>query len=190
MASAAIELWPRCPRCGSSTFVHRAGLDYRLQYPARQKFSCTRCGKNRKFLPEDTPRYRPGRVRRTSEETAQLPTRLEIRIRPRLLPSLVAMFKVRSGHAQLPDRSALSLFLAEIIEAEIVEFRSLNPSVDVKARGRIQRQDLDVHRRRLPLAREAEIRDLRELGTSSLAKRFGVGQTTIRRVLREAGNAP
>jgi hypothetical protein len=133
--------WPICPRCGSNEFVHRGGLDHRLQYPPRQRFACTRCGKDHRFLAPDAPRYKPGRLKRYREKIirreAPLASYGTWRIRAELARSLSCMWRQSVGHGLLtPDQAALDKFASEIIETEVSTFRMMHPQEVFRAFGK------------------------------------------------------
>lgn len=142
LAPAPVTEWPPCPRCGSSLHVHRSGLHIRLQYKPAQKFSCTACGKNHKFLAPSEIRFRPGRIRRPpGERLKQFRERLgppatvgRWKIRPELARSLVAMY--RSSYLTTPEQWQLDKFVSELIESAVSDFRLLHPQECFNAFGR------------------------------------------------------
>lgn len=138
MADAEQNPWPACPRCGSNEFVHRGGLDVRLQYPPRQRFACTRCGKDHRFLAADAPRYRPGRLKRYQEKIIRqgpLASFGRWKIRGELARSLSCMYR-QSHFGSTPDQPNLDKFVSELIESAVSEFRMLNPEEVFRAFGR------------------------------------------------------
>jgi hypothetical protein len=120
--------WPPCPRCHSTLHVHRAGLHLRLQFPAAQRFSCTACGKDKKFLAPDERRHRPGRVKqfRQRAQPTQQPgppaTNGSWKIKVELARSLIAMF--RSSHGLTPNQGNLDEFVSELVEIAVIDYRS------------------------------------------------------------------
>lgn len=140
MAEATEEQnpWPPCPRCGSNEFVHRGGHDIRLQYPPRQKYACTRCGKDKRFFAPNERRYRPGRLKQYQEKVIRqgpLASFGRWKIRGELARTLSCMY--RESHFGLtPDQAGLNKFVSELIEAAVSDFRLFHPVEVFRANGR------------------------------------------------------
>jgi transposase-like protein len=135
--------WPACPRCGSAEHVHRAGLHVRLQFPAAQKFSCTRCGKDKKFLAASERKYRPGRRKHFQRFQLQPQPGASGRwkIKRELSRSLLAMY--REAHGVSPDREALDRFISELIENAVGDFRLRRPRDAFLVLKEVQKQPVD-----------------------------------------------
>jgi transposase-like protein len=171
--------WPPCPWCGSKEFVHRAGWHRRKQFPPARRYACTRCGKNNRFIHPAAQRYRPGKIRN-----------LAVQPLPQLLnePWMESWARARglSGSTEL---------LQEIVAAEKAAYRAHRLEEQRrKARPFGEGESLriiasaDVHREKISDAQRAEIRELHVAGEpiATLAQRFGVGRSTIARIVQNS----
>jgi hypothetical protein len=186
--------WPLCPRCGSSAHVHRAGLHSRLQFPAAQRYSCFRCGKDKKFLAPNERKYRPGRIRQFREhvQPKQPPTpgTLKISVRAPLRASLQEMFSTSNGSGA--DRGDLSSFCSEIIECQIIAYRATQAGakrlaiLKLPPKPKVETPKRRFHHQRKISPADAEkIRNLLASGLNQqvVARRYSVAESTIARHL-------
>jgi transposase-like protein len=195
--------WPSCPSCGSSKYVHRAGLHNRRQFPPAQKYACTNCGKDRKFLSPDVQKYRPGRVKRlnkqfrecvTMAEGAQpLQTRFEVDLPVPLAESLMEWFKESGDKGDNIARFANQVFVLPIVERRRRKLPKQEPPEPQLARGdkRIEKKDNRIHCRERDDTLAQRIIHLRTselLTVAQIAARTGYSGTSIRTIMSRYEN--
>jgi hypothetical protein len=108
-----------------------------------------------------------------------------IRIRKNLLPSLVEMHLAARAQEQLPIES----FLGEVIEAAVADFRASKVRRDFRpapAPEAVKGKQRKISAERLKVV--LHLRD--EVPIEVLAQRFGVGETTLRKMLKDHDGRP
>ena len=123
--------------------------------------------------------------------------RFEICVRPRLLESLLAMYRAtQSGKGD--DKLAFSTYIAELIEAQVIDFRSRQkqiheifplprlpepvtpPPQRITQTSRLSDHDREQIRALLASRTESL------MSQSAIARRFGVNQSTISVIAKES----
>lgn len=182
--------WPACPVCHSNADVHRAGFKYRKQFPPAQLYSCAKCDptNKKKFKLPNEARHKPGWVRRLKPIVAIEPIKAHAKVS--ISKNMFEMAKLR--------QMSVELYLTQLAESDYAETKSktfkatsvLDPPLDkrkfkpiAQTRGRTKKIDGATVQRILYIYREGE------LSIAAIAERFGLGETTVNRVIAEYRNS-
>lgn len=103
-----------------------------------------------------------------------------VRVRKNLLPSLVEMHQAARAQEQLP----LESFLAEVIESAIVDFRASKVQRDFIP-GPEPKALKGKQRKISPEGLRAVLQLRGQISIPALAQRFHVGETTMRKLLKD-----